>query len=123
MTLKEILRDGLSKFNAKQEATKRKPLTSLEGTMMVEILHGVLAQEMGQLRDSLESAASQANIETQRDLDWATDIIVSFIRGENKMSVRLEDEKIAKLSAGFGLRVDRGEGRTELELFQEQDNE
>lgn len=123
MTAEKILWAGLSKFNDRQEATQRIPLTETEENLLVHILRSDLAAYMGQLRTELELAASQPNIETQRDLDWATDIIISFIRGENKTSVRLEDEKVAKLSAGFGLRVERGEGRTDLELYQGDDNE
>ena len=116
MTLNETIRSGLSTFNERQRATKRKPLTNLEGTMLATILTQSLAEEMGLLRDSLELAASQANIETQNDLDWATMIIMATIRGDNKMSVTVEDEKIMKAAAGFMLRVDRGGGRTETAI-------
>lgn len=118
MNLERTIRSGLSEFNERQEATKRKPLTNIEGTMLMTILRAALADEMGLLRSDLEFAASQASVEAKNDLDWATDIIISFIRGENRTSVTLEDEKVRKLSAGFELRVERGEGRTELELSQ-----
>lgn len=117
MNLEQIIRIALGKFNDRQRATKRSPLTDIEGVMLAHIITSSLAEEMGQLRDSLELAASQANVETQNDLDWATMIIMTAIRGDNKMSVTVEDEKILKASAGFMLRVDRGEGRTEMEII------
>lgn len=121
MTAEKIMWDALGKFKDRQEATNRKPLTSTEENLLVHIVRSDLADYMGQLRDELELAASQPTVEAQRDLDWATDIIISFIRGESRMSVTLNDEKVAKLSAGFTLRVERGEGRTELELSQSND--
>jgi len=116
MNLTKTINDALSVFNERQKATKRLPLTDLEGTMLGHILQTALAEQMGLLRDSMEIAASQAGIELQRDLDWATDIIISTILAENKLSVTVEDEKITRATAGFGLRVERGEGRTELEI-------
>lgn len=117
--ISRIIRTALSIFNDRQVSTKRSALTSIEGTMLTEILRAALADEMGLLRTELESAATQAGIEAANDLDWATDIIMSFIRAENKTSVTVDDEKVRKLSAGFTLRVNREEGRTELELVQQ----
>ena len=122
MNIETTLRQALTAFNEKQVSTKRKALTSIEGTMLIEIFKAALVEKMGLLRDSLESAASQADNELQRELDWATDIIVATIRMDGKMSVTVTDEAIQKYAAGFALKIDREEGRTELELINDTDS-
>jgi len=116
MNIERSLRDGIIAFNDRQAATGRVPLTALESNMLVAVLHNALAKQMGQIRGELELAASQANIEVARELDWATDIIVATMRMDNRMSVSLRDEQIQKFAAGFVLHVEREEGVTELEL-------
>lgn len=117
MTIERIIRDGLQHFNSRQKESKRSPLGAIETNMLVQILQASLAEEMGSIREELESAASQANNETLIELDWATDIIVATIRMNDLMSVSLTDEQIKKYAGGFVLTIDRDEGVTELELI------
>lgn len=117
MNIERILRDGLSHFNSRQAESKRSPLGAIETNMLVQILQASLADEMGSIREELESAASKANNETLLELDWASDIIVATIRMNNLMSVKLTDEQIKKYASGFVLIIERDEGVTELELI------
>jgi len=116
MSIERTLTEGLTAFNERQAATGRSPLSKLEQNMLALILTQSLAKEVGQLRDELESAASQSDLTTQRELEWAIDLIIMTIRADNKMSVRVTAEDVRKMSAGFDLRIDHDEGIIELEV-------
>ena len=121
MSVERIIRASIHHFNFRQAESQRLPLSHVETNMLVQLLQASLAEEMGKIRDELESAASQANNETLLELDWASDIIVATIRMNDLMSVKLVDEKIKKYSNEFTLKIDRYEGVTELELIRESD--
>ena len=114
--IERTIREGIQAFNERQRDSNRLPLTTIESNMLVQILHEQVRNSVGQLREELERAAQQADLETQRDLDWATDIIVAFIRMDNRMSLKLNAEKVQKFAAGFNLRVEHSEGEIDLEL-------
>ena len=121
MTSNEIIRTGISRFNDRQRDTNRNPLSTVESNMLANLLHAALAEETGRIRDELESAASQADLETQKELEWAIDVIITTIRQNNQLSVRVADETVRKMSAGFSLRVERDEGWLELEVIRNSD--
>ena len=116
MNARRVITDGIEAFNTKQRETGRRELESLEKRMLLLHLEAALAEQMGKIRTELESAASQSDLELQRELDWATDIIIATIRMDNRLSVKLEAEKIQKYAAGFDLHVENDEGQIELEL-------
>lgn len=117
MNAREIITEGISQFNDKQKETGRRVLETMEKRILLFMLEEALADKMGQLRDELESVASQADLDLQRELDWATDIIVASMRMNDKLRVELEDEKIVRIADLYTLKVERSEGRTTIELI------
>jgi len=116
MTVEQAIRNGVEYFNESQTDSSRHPLSRIEGNMLVQCVLTAVQKQVDELRTKLELAASQSDLKTQRELDWATDMIVAFIRMENQMSLDVRADEIQKFAAGFNLRVEHEDGIIKLEL-------
>lgn len=111
-----LIRESLTEFNEKQERTKRKKLNNLEMTVLVRTIMEKIDGPLADFRSELEAAAAAADNELVQELGLATDIIVASIRQNNALSAEIRLDTMAKLVAGFALKITNEDGVIELEL-------
>lgn len=116
MTLRRLISEAVETFNERQVETGRDRLTSVESNMLVSLITAAVQVPLAELRSELEDAAAGAELETQRELEWATDIIIATLLFDDKTETTIKAEKIMNVVGDRKLKVEHDQGDITLKV-------